>query len=234
MNECRRSVSRLKLLLALLSVFLVGAVQASAVLASSSQGSKYILSSCCTLLGTRDTITLPSSSSWSDGHASCIGMYSDAVSGGPIWIQDGPLKCYNGATIDGTCSGGPISYVEVKNSGVAAQCTNEGSIAWSSTHLYTVDSTSTNIWAAYIDGSSPPVYPGKLTMGPSAQIDETAEYAVGGCSDGFSAAASFSVGSPVWQRWTGSTWFTVQGSNNAYSCGWSYSGSIANGWSDVH
>jgi hypothetical protein len=140
---------------------------------------KYISSSCCTLLGTRDTITLPSSSSWSDGHASCSGMYSDAVSGGPIWIQDGPLKCYNGATIDRTCTGGPISYVEVKNSGVAAQCTNEGSVAWSSTHLYTVDSTSTNIWAAYIDGSKPPVYPGKLTMGASAQVDESAEYAVG-------------------------------------------------------
>jgi hypothetical protein len=185
---------------------------------------------CCSnpLWGTR--VTIKPQGTFSSSSAQCIEFYSNANNSDVTkWIQTGMYRCFQGVSIDGTCPGGLDSYVEVKpSSGVAPSCTDLGSEG-STTHKYTVDSTSGTTWTAYVDGIA---RGSSLSMGAASKIDETGEFS-GDCFT-FTASGGFAYTSPQWQRWTGSTWFTIQSSDQLLDCGWTISGSLSSGWTAAH
>ena len=140
---------RARLFACVLVAVVAGVAAASA--AAYTYGYYYISNG--TFLGTRSTIT--ESGTWSTSAATCILFYSDAGTS-PTWIQSGMYRCFNGASIDGTCTGGAASYVEERqNSSVSPSCTAGGGVSGGSTHKYTVDNTSGgSTWIGYVDGSS--------------------------------------------------------------------------------
>ena len=212
---------------------ILAAAAAASTARANSYGQKSLtqgVDGCCSnpLLGTR--VTINPQGTWSSSSSQCIEYYSNANNSDTTkWIQTGMYRCFQGRTIDGTCPGGLDSYVEVKPSyGVAPSCTDLGSEG-STTHKYTVDTTSGTTWSAYVDGM---VKGSSLSMGAASKIDETGEFS-GDCLV-FTSSGQFAFTSPQWQRWTGSTWYTIQSSDQRIDCGWTISGSLSSGWTTAH
>jgi hypothetical protein len=192
---------------------------------------------CCNsdpLYGTRANISIPpASGNWNPGSAECIAARSDAEDSLLVkLIQTGFLRCAPGYGVDGTCSlsNNLINFVETNN-GSGYTCYSKGGVSYGTTHKYTVDKGSTSTWTAYIDGVADTH---SISMGNAERLIESAEY-TGGTGGSFTATATWGSGL-AWQRWTGSTWFTVQ---SAYllvtsGSGWSVSGSPPNLWSVSH
>lgn len=187
-------------------------------------------------LGTRAAIK--ENGTWSTSGVACIAFYSD-VGSTIAWIQTGMFRCFNGLTVDGTCSGGTASYAEVKNPGVAAACTQGSGVSGGSTHTYTVDNTSGSQWRAYVDGS---LLGGAWNVsGSQSAPNENGEYYsndANACIDTFTASATFGASSPVWQLWNGSAWNPASGyyaipSGCSGTGGWSNSGSPSP-WTTSH
>jgi hypothetical protein len=179
-------------------------------------------------LGTRSSIEV--NGTWSTSAAQCVLYYSDAGIG--PWIQTGVYRCFNGVSLDGTCTGGAAAYTEVKNSGVAAACTAGGGISSGTWHTYTVDNTASQ-WRGYVDGS---LLGGALSVsGSITPLQGAAEY-TGACGDSFTASATFGGSSPVWQIWNGSSWAAPSSWSSLVgspSCGWSNSASPSP-WTSAH
>lgn len=212
-----------------LAVLGVGLVLAGAVAtAAAAHTYGYYYLSGGSYLGTRSAIM--ESGTWSTSAAACIEFYSDAgVS--PTWIQSGMYRCFNGATIDGTCVGGAASYVEVNQGpSIAPTCTQGSGVSGGSTHKYTVDNTNGSTWAGYVDGS---LLGTTLSAGSLSNVQETGEYS-NGCSDTFTAAAGFALSSPVWQTWNGSSWNPVTSATPSFTCGWTKTGGLSAGWTASH
>ena len=189
-----------------LCLIVLGACVAAAIAASSAgaytYGEKELTqgkNGCCSdqLLGSRSTIK--PQGTWTTSNAQCVEYYSNADDSVSSWIQTGMYRCFNGAAIDGTCFGGVHSYVEVGHPGIFPSCTDLGAEG-STTHKYTVDTTSGSTWSAYLDGTL--VGP-SIRMGAAKDISEVGEYS-GGCADTVTASGGFAYTAPQRQRWTGS------------------------------
>jgi hypothetical protein len=191
---------------------------------------------CCNsdpLYGTRANISIPpSSGNWNPGSAHCVAARSDAEDNTlPRLIQTGFIRCAPGYSADGTCSlsNNLVNFVETNN-GSGFTCYPKGAVSYGTTHKYTVDKGSSSTWTAYIDGVADTH---TVSMGNARNLVESNEFT--GDSGSFTATASYGSGL-AWQRWTGSTWFTVQ---SAYvliipSGSWSVLGGPPNVWSVSH
>jgi hypothetical protein len=190
---------------------------------------------CCNsdpLYGTRANISIPPSSSNWNPSSHCVAARSDAEDNTlPRLIQTGFIRCASGYSADGTCSlsNNLVNFVETNN-GSGFTCYPKGAVSYGTTHKYTVDKGSSSTWTAYIDGVADTH---TVSMGNPLNIVESNEFT--GDSGSFTATASYGSGL-AWQRWTGSTWFTVQ---SAYvliipSGSWSVLGGPPNVWSVSH
>lgn len=199
-----------------LSVIVVSlvALQASAVPSASaaSYGGYYLQIPCCGgqgLYGTRSSITSPVSwTDWNFPSGQCVFARSDAEILDDRLIQAGFIRCHNAQHPNGGCgfTGTLENEVEIKWPGAGYQCWYKGTIGYNTTHLYTVRRSDTdNGWYAFIDGVRDTQL---LPMGGAQIVVEGPEY-TGSPYDAYQAYADWAY-SELWQRWTGSSWYTVQ------------------------
>jgi hypothetical protein len=224
-----------------LSIGLLAIVTAALALSTAARANTFggyeLNAPCCNgdpLYGTRANISIPSSSSnWNPGSIHCLLARSDAEDDTLVkLIQTGFLRCASGWSLDGTCSltNNLVNFVETNN-GSGYTCYPKGAVSYGTTHKYTVDKGSTSTWTAYIDGVADTH---TISMGNAQYLIESGEYG-GDTSGSFTASATYGSGL-AWQRWNGSTWFTVQ---SAYvfitsGSGWSVSGGPPNTWTISH
>lgn len=232
-----RTGARQYALAGLLAAFVVVALSIAGTASATTFGGYELNYPCCNsepLLGTRANISIPSSDAYWDPYSTghCIAARSDAETG-PQLIQTGFVRCAPGQSVDQTCSlyNNLVDYVEYDN-GSGATCIPKGAETYGTTHRYTVDdATGSGTWTAYIDGVADPH---TITMNAPDYLVESGEY-TGSSAEAFSASATYGSGL-AWERWNGSTWYTVQ---SAYvlvtaGSGWSVLGGPPNAWSVVH
>lgn len=213
------------------------ALAAAGIASANTYGGYELNAPCCNgdpLYGTRANISIPSSSSnWNPGSGQCILARSDGEDDnlGKL-IQAGFLRCASGVGLDGTCSlsNNLVDFVETNN-GSGYTCYPKGGETYGTTHKYTVDKGSTSTWTAYIDGVADTH---TISMGNAQFLVESGEY-TGGTGGSFTASATYGSGL-AWQRWNGSTWFTVQSAFVLITSGsgWSVSGGPPNVWTVSH
>jgi hypothetical protein len=193
---------------------------------------------CCTLAGTRALITTPASStSWNmTVQAACVAARSAAEDPAGNQLTVAYAQCFNGGEIDmnAACgaNGDLFNLVEQLNGSTGnGVCTNVGNPGFNTTHKYTVDTTdpSGNNWVAYIDGMSTMI---ALTFSRhNAAVVGEGDENTGTCGIGtFMASSNFST----MQRWSGTSWITVQGADWEPTCSWTKNDGPPNPWTVSH
>jgi hypothetical protein len=220
----------------LLCLLAIG-VAATGIAAAGAQGVVFadynLHAPCCngdSLWGSRASIRTPGSTI-TFGSNACLAQRSYAQEGGQQ-IQTGFVTCAANANVDGTCAtvNKQVQYVEIIGVDGLAHCYSHGVIGLSITAKYTVDRTG-SVWLAYIDGvadthTSP--------MGAANVIGEGAEWQ-DACGSSYNSGPATYGSTQAWQRWTGSTWFTVQSAYTTGStCGFSIAGGPTGTWSIAH
>jgi len=203
----------------------VGAAPAGAV----QQAFRTVGSGCCVLKGSRSTILAPRASEVSLPSGAFFDSAAEADDGSDL-LQTGLTYEFN-APEGPSCTygnGAPALYVFVeKIKDGNAQCYNRGLLAWESNHLYSVY-TNTGTWVAALDGSvSSVTNTFDACSGNACQVT-----AFGEASSLFSGqwVAKFAgSGNTPWQRWTGTSWVTIQSSGIILNTGWTNSGPFPGG-----
>lgn len=217
----------------------LAAVAAAAVVAfpanATQQAARVVGSDCCVLKGSRATILAPlaSEASLPSGAFFVSSAYADDRSD---LFQTGITYEHN-LPEEPSCSygnGAPALYVFVEKIKDGNQeCYNRGLTAWESNHLYSVY-TNTGTWVAALDGDVSTV----TTTFDACSGDACRVAAFGEAWYLFSGRwiAKFGgSGNTPWQRWTGSTWYTVQSSSIIDDPGWTTGGNWPTGiWTHTY
>lgn len=184
-----------------------------------------IVGQCCGgagLYGTKASIYTPASpNDLTFTEQRCfLARSSGEISGGTgAGIQAGWVRCHPQFSLDGTCStaGQLEQYVETVAYGQYT-CYPKGVIGYGVEVYYTVRRVGGTQWYAYIGGVQDSH---GIPMGGAEYILE------GGEINGFTSTsctnntgyADYALAVP-WQRWTGTSWFTVQSSFIYLDCSW--------------
>jgi hypothetical protein len=193
-----------------------------------SKGDRYLQHPfCCDgalLNGTKSAIRTPEAASdliFPAGLDECMIARSAGEVSNLSLIQTGWVRCApQSLGLDGACSSwySTLEYfVETRGGGGQYFCHPRGVVPYNTNVYYSVKREAGDSWFAYIGGVQQPMDVG---MGDATFLTEGAEWTSNpqDC-DPFSMYADFAIGVP-WQRWTGSSWFTVQSSSRSLGCSW--------------
>jgi hypothetical protein len=208
---------------------------------ANTQGFRYTLSSCCTLKGSRATLTTPSNTSTDiiqpDNNVMIGSVW--AVDGTGNGIQDGFLRV-NDAVIDPSgpqnCSDNAIAlkyFTEVFISNVA-KCYFQGTATYQVAHKFSVQRASDGFWYAYNDGACT-LYAGAcIKTSWTAVSGNASEIYAFGESTADSGQQRWRVrvgGTTPWQRYTTSgTWVSITTAPSTYLQWWTESGTFNTNW----
>lgn len=206
-------------------VLAVGSSPASA----NTFGHRYLkVNECCNgagLYGTKAAIRTPPSAAYltfpADGNDCILGRSEASVTNVAL-IQTGWVRCAPGHPgLMNSCSSIPsnplVQFAEKRNGGGSYFCLPWGTIPYNTNVYYSVKKECCNgQWYGYIGGVK--VEDWSTSMGGSEFLREGVE-STGTCSESFTVLGDFAEGVP-WQRWTGTSWFTVQSSSKTLDCGW--------------
>jgi hypothetical protein len=181
----------------------------------------------CTTDGSRATILSPtlSESTLNSGDFldSAVFGVADANNG----IQTGVTYEYQ-APEGPSCNLGSSSrqlyyYVETASSGVF-QCFSNGSATFATGHLQSVVLNTDGYWRAYLDGNSAGIRVSWNSICGVHACEVRAEGEELANKSGHWPAKFAGSGNTQWQRWTGSTWFTIQSANEVPGSNWTFGG----------
>jgi hypothetical protein len=207
---------------------------------ANSQAYRYVTSSCCTLLGVRSTILTPNSQEaiilpgdWELSSAQA----NDGGASPQYLLQAGAVFEY-AAPQDQSCNLGSstptLYYFVEKEVGGIYLCYQQGALAWSHTDLYSDVRGSDGIWRAYINS----VYKGISVTWSNCGGNACIVSALGEkrtTNSGYWPAKFAGSGNTQWQRWTGSTWSTIQQYQQHTDANWTWSGPFPTGvWSATY
>lgn len=221
-----------------LAAALLWLLAAADVTSANSQAYRYVTSSCCTLLGVRSTILTPNSQEAivlpGDWELSSAQANDGAAQ---YLLQAGAVFEY-AAPQDESCKLGSstptLYYFVEKEVGGIYLCYQQGALAWSHADLYSDVHGSDGIWRAYINSNYKGISVTWSNCGGNACIVS----ALGEkrtTSSGYWPAKFAGSGNIPWQRWTGSTWFTIQGYQPHTDANWMWSGPFPTGiWSATY
>lgn len=213
---------------------------AACVASANSQSYRYITSSCCTLLGVRSTALTPNSQEAiilpGDWELTAV-QANDGGAPAQYLLQAGAVFEF-AARQDQTCSLGSstptLYYFVEKEVGGLYLCYQQGALAWSHTDLYSVVRGSDGIWRGYINST----YKGISVAWSNCSGNACLISALGEkrtTNSGYWPAKFAGSGNTPWQRWTGSTWFTIQQSQQHPESNWTWSGPFPTGiWSTTY
>jgi hypothetical protein len=199
-----------------------------------SQAFRYLTDSCCLLQGSRANITNPTSSEVSIQSVDWFLSSAEAdtsPAGFAFLIQTGVTYEFNDPEGPGCDlgSGSPELYyfVEVVSSGVMT-CYVRGLATFGEAHLQSVVRNNDGYWRAYRDGVYQNVRMKWSPCGGNAcQITALGEDHRSKAGDW--VAKFGGIGQTPWQRWTGSTWFTIQQAFLSLDPGWTNAGVFPEG-----
>jgi hypothetical protein len=213
---------------------------AAEVASANSQAYRYVTSSCCTLLGVRSTILTPNSQEAIilPGDWELSSAQANEGGASPQYLLQAGAVFEYAAPQDQTCSLGSstptLYYFVEKEVGGIYLCYQQGALAWSHTDLYSDVRGSDGIWRAYINS----VYKGISVTWSNCGGNACIVSALGEkrtTSSGYWPAKFAGSGNTPWQRWTGSTWSTIQQYQQHTDANWTWSGPFPTGiWSATY
>lgn len=199
---------------------------------ATSQAARFVTSSCCLLQGSRATIWSPDSGEVALVSNDFFVTSAYADSGVDDLMQTGITYEFNlpeGPSCDlGSGQRALYYFVEVESNGLFF-CYNKGNAGFSVNRMHSVVRNADGYWRAYRDGVFMNIRTkwGADCGGNACTVAAFAEEAT--FQAGSWPAKFAGSGQTPWQRWTGSSWFTVQQANLKLDPFWSVGGPFPGG-----
>lgn len=201
-----------------------------------SAAGRYLNTSCCALKGSRATILSPLSSEGATQpnqfFDSAVYADNDDVNNGYL-IQTGVTQVVFAPQGPSCQDNGLYYFVEIMVANVA-HCYYQGGAAYGTGHLHSVVRNADGYWRAYLDGVYTGVSNAWSRCGGDACLISAWGEELSGVNGHWEAKFAGSGNTP-WQRWTGSTWYTIQSSYSFANAYWTLSGPFPAGiWKAVY